>query len=229
MKRLLTLILIPVIAAVLVLLVELYSSSKKNIEKSVDLPWKVEISPTNTTRVFGVDIGKTTLKEMMLSLHKIAEVSLFENSNEEYTIEAYFGKMRLGIFDAKIIAELDVSELKMKRILTQLDKSKKKATPSGRWEYELDEGLLQEVNDMRIWRLVYLPIAEYDDEIISKQFGKPQNKKRIDDQSTHWFYPEKGVIIIDNNQENDVFHYVSPDDFSRLKKMLTQELGQPKS
>lgn len=218
MKRLLLLTVILLLLG-LMLAGWLYSGDE-NRDRQSTLPWKVELSESGATHVFDMDIGRLTLKEMMLSLHKLAEVSVFENREGKLSIEAYFGKTRLGIFDATLIADLDAEQADLKSFISLLNVSDRKGMPSGNWKYELAEDSVQQANNMRVWRLVYMPSANYEAVTIEKQFGKPESKEDLGDGLTYWYYPLKGIVILEDKNGREVFYYVATDEFSRLKAEL---------
>ena len=221
MKRLL---LLTVILLFLGLLLAgwMYSNSGKDITKN-DLPWKIELSETGATKVLGLDIGRLTLEEMMLSLHKIAELSVFESREGELSLEAFFGKTRLGIFDATLVAELDADQLELKQFINLASPNKRKGTPSGNWKYEITEESVKKANDMRVWRLVYMPSVNYDATTIQKYFGEPDSKEQLEEGLTYWFYPKKGVVVLEDDNGREVFYYVAADEFSRLEAVLPKE------
>jgi len=221
MKRLLLLTVILLLLG-LMLAGWLYSKGEQS-NGEVTLPWKIKLSESGATRVFGMDIGRLTLKEMMLSLHKLAEASVFENREGVLSLEAYFGKTRLGIFDATLIADIDASQVELKNFISLLKVSDREGTPSGNWKYKLAEESVQQANDMRVWRLVYIPSANYDVVTIEKQFGKPDNKEPLGDGLTYWYYPKKGVVVLEDQNGGEVFYYVAPDEFSRLQAALPKE------
>ncbi len=221
MKRLLFLTIVLLFFGLFLFAWLFYADDKQKLSK--DLPWKIEISETGATKVFGLDIGRLTLEEMMLSLHKIADVSIFEARDGALSLEAFFGKTRLGIFDATLIADIDADQVKLREFLTQINPSDKKSTPSGHWKYDLAESSLKQANKMRIWRLVYIPSANYEAVTIRKQFGEPESTETLPDDLVYWFYPKKGVAILQDPNGREIFYYVAADEFDRLKAALPRK------
>lgn len=226
MKRLLLLTVILLFLG-LILAGWLYSKDE-NLNNAKTLPWETTLSSSGATHVFGMDIGRLTLKEMMLSLHKLAELSVFEKKNGELNLEAYFGKTRLGMFDASLIADIDAAPSELKNFISLRGIEGRKGMPSGSWKYELTEESIQQANDMRIWRLVYMPTANYDVETIVKQFGEPESKESLSEGLVYWYYPEKGVAVLEDKDGREIFYYVAPDEFSRLEMALPKESSEIK-
>ena len=159
----------------------------------------------------------------MLSLHKIAEVNVFEDKQGKLSIEAFFSRSKIGMFDATVIADLDAKQLELKSFVSMLKSSDRKGTPSGNWKYELSEDSLQKANDMRVWRLVYMPSANYDEATIQKQFGTPENKEDLGSGLIYWYYPEKSLVILEDKEGREIFYYVASNEYERLLAALPKE------
>ena len=217
MKRLLVILFVALVIGVT--LAQWLSSTDEN----VNLPWDIKITPSGATQVFNLDIGQITLKQMMQALHKIAEVNIFEDRQGQHILEAYFAKTKLGYFDAILIAELDAKPQKLSDFVEKLTVGQRAATPSGRWKYVLSESMMQEANAMRVWRLIYIPIAQYETVTLQKQFGEPDSKERLNDELNYWYYPKKGLAILHDTSGREIFYYVAKDEFSRLKMSLPKQ------
>ncbi len=71
-----------------------------------DLPWQVTTSPEGNPQVFHLEVGKATLKDVIERFHSFPDMAVFSHESGKRTLEAYFGTQRIGLFEAKIIAEL---------------------------------------------------------------------------------------------------------------------------
>ena len=187
------------------------------------LPWDIKPLDSGATQVFDLDIGRLTLKEMMQKLHKIAEVNVFEDKHGDRLLEAYFSKMKLGVLEAVLIAELDIEAKKLAYFIRKSNVNDRAATPSGRWKYVLTETLRQQVNQLRVWRLIYIPVAEYNEVTLNKQFGTPNSKEVLSENLSYWYYPAKGLVILYDTSGSEIFYYVAQDEFERLKTALPKQ------
>ena len=61
-----------------------------------NLPWQVATTAQGHTHVFNVDVGKTTLRELIERLHSFPETAVFMDADKHLLLEAYFGKQSLG-------------------------------------------------------------------------------------------------------------------------------------
>ncbi len=124
---------------VAIALVMLFSANngQKRTMKVDELPWQVETLSDHASRVFGITLGETTLFQAIDKWGTHPDVGLFESEDGKMRLEAYFGKMRLGVFDAYLIARLDASDEQMSRFYEV--KINRKPMPSGDYKYELPE------------------------------------------------------------------------------------------
>jgi len=182
-----------------------------------NLPWNVVTSADGSSHVLGVDIGNTTFKQLMFKLQLLAEPALFEAADGTLTLEAYFGKKKFGMLEARLIAEMDADETLLKTLLKE--QMGKDSTPSNHWKYTLSVKNTRLANDLRVWRLVYLPVADYDLKQM-KFFGGPQEILKINNTAEYWLYPSKGMALLYDSDGKEIFYYVAPRDYERLRKSL---------
>ncbi len=190
-------------------------SSKTAAE--TNLPWKVSTTANGATHVLGVDIGETTFKQLMFKLRLLAEPALFETPEGNLFLEASFGKKKFGVLEARLIAEMEADQTVFKAM--KEDNAGRDSTPSNHWKYSLSVKSTKIANDLRVWRLVYLPVADF--ELKQMQFfGEPQEKVQVTDNAQYWLYPDKGMALLWDKEGKEIFYYAAPKDFTRLKKSL---------
>jgi len=190
-----------------------------------NLPWKTSITESGATRVFGINVGDITLKELSIKLKKIADTALFETPQGDLSIEAYFGKTTIGLLEGRIIADLDAGDEFLK---TERKRAKdRNPTPNNNWKYQLSTEGATEIVDMNIWRLVYMPIGQYEEKQI-KFFGEPEEIIKVTETAQYRLFPEKGIVLLWDTEGGEIFYYVAPRDFERLKQQLPMEVIHPK-
>jgi len=181
------------------------------------LPWQVSTTESGATHILGVDIGETTFKELMFKLRLLAEPALFETPEGNLFLEASFGKKKFGVLEARLIAEMEADQSVFKAMKDK--NTGRDSTPSNHWRYSLSIESTKVANDLRVWRLVYLPIADYDLKQMNF-FGEPQEKIQINENAQYWLYPKKGMVLLWDKEGSEIFYYAAPKDFSRLKESL---------
>ena len=181
------------------------------------LPWNITANSDSATHVLGVDIGTTTFKELMFALQLLAEPALFQSKEGKLTLEAYFGKKKFGLLEARLVAEIDADESILKTMLKE--QVGRDSTPSNHWKYELSVKNTHIANDLRVWRLIYMPVADYETKQI-KFFGKPEETIKINDTAQYLLFPSKGLVVLWDTAGKEMFYYVAKKDFERLKQSL---------
>ena len=199
------------------------SACGKNTQESLNknTPWKATVTADAFTRVLDLDIGKATFKEIMFKLKLLAEPALFETKDGKLSLEAYFGKKRFGALDARLIVEMDADQTLLKQMLD--DKvGDREATPSNLWKYKISVKSTKIANDLRVWRLIYLPVSDYGIKQMSF-FGEPEEKLKVSDTAEYWLYPTRGMALLYDTAGKEIFYYVAPKEFQRLKDSLPKK------
>ena len=206
---------------VLALLYQKTVKQNESVEKITDLPWMVTINPDRSSTIFNQTLGKSTLADFQNYVKREPDVSLFRDQDTSFSVEALFEKVNLGGLISTVILELDVSETE----LADLEKLilKKTVMPSGAYKLKLSRETINTLADKKITSLTYTPVSvRLDAEMIKLRFGDPDEIITVDKKISHFLYPEIGLDIILNlnKRAKDVFQYVNPDDFDRLRKKL---------
>ncbi len=189
-----------------------------------NLPWQITLSPEGNVEVFHLAIGEVTLREMIEHLHHFPEIALFTGDHQAPRLEAYFGKRRLGIFEARLIAEIEADEATLQEYVDT--STGREAQASGAWKYTLSEAAVKQINTQKVRYLVYMPVADYKADIVGKQFGEPSEKLTIDEMAEYWFYPEKGLVILLSKEGKDILYYSSTGSFAALRERLIAEMAE---
>jgi hypothetical protein len=156
----------------------------------------------------------------MFKLHLLAEPGLFEAPDGKLTLEAYFGKKKFGILEARLVAEMDADEKTLKKMLDE--QTSKDSTPSNHWKYKLTVENTKIANDIRVWRLIYLPISNYEPKQMNF-FGKPEEVIKINDTAEYRLYPSRGMALLYDTDGKEIFYYAAQKDFERLKDSLPRQ------
>jgi hypothetical protein len=178
----------------------------------LDLPWQIERLADGGSRVFGVELGVTPLQAFVESRREFPELGLFSSSAGELTLEAYFGRLRLGILDARIILTLDVPEARLAEYAAR--RVGEEPMPSGARRYTLTDADARAAFAAPIARITYVPYADYDAPTVRKRFGDPAEVVEVDETQRYWFYPEQGLILLLADEGRDALEYVAPRDFA---------------
>lgn len=191
-----------------------------------DLPWQITVTPEGRPQVFHLEIGKSTLREVIEHLHSFPEIAVFAHESGKRTLEAYFGSQRVGLFEAKIIAELQADDATLDKF--QTGAVKREGMASGQWKYPLSEADVKAADALPVRKLVYMPSVNYDADIVTARFGQPSERLPAQKEGvTFWFYPQKGLAILMNNDGGEILYYTDPQNYAALKQELLE--AKPKN
>lgn len=207
----------------LLMILMFQQTAKKQLtaEKLTDLPWMVTINDDGSSTVFSHTLGKSTLGDFYSHVKRHPQISLFRDQDTSLSLEAMFEKIDLSGIISNVIVELDMTEAELK----ELEKValKREVMPSGSYQLKLSHEVEKTLTNKVIKSLSYTPTSiRLDAEMIELRFGKPTEIVKIDEEVSHFLYPEMGLDIILNLRKRgkEVFQYLNPADFDRLKEKL---------
>jgi hypothetical protein len=197
------------------------SGCDQSVQHPDDLPWQITASPEGNPQVFHLEVGKSTLKDVIEHFHSFPEMAVFAHESGKRTLEAYFGTLRVGLFEAKIIAELQADDATLTKF--QNDATKREGMASGQWKFTLSEADVKVADSLLLKKLVYMPAVNYDPDIVTARFGLPaerlpSSRKEVE----FWLYPQKGLAILLNSDGSDILYYTDPKDYPALKQDLLE-------
>ncbi len=192
-----------------------------DVDRGQFLPWQIEHTADGATRVFGITLGETTLAEAERHLRGAAEVTLFAIPDGRYRVEAYFDKVVLGGFSAKMVMVMQVPQ---DEVAAMYARGVRISTMgSGTNKVTLAYGDVRRVYATPIASLAYLTRATLDDELLLKRFGEPAARvTELENETVHWLYPDLGLDIARDRKGKAVLQYVQRKDFEALVKPLRE-------
>lgn len=182
------------------------------------LPWRVSHPTPDSSRVFGLTLGVSSLENAEDFLRDTPEVSLFKTADGKMGVEAYFDEINLNGLKAKFALTLDVPQADLERLFAR--GARLNATPTGK-RVTLAADDLAQVRAYRIKAISYLPAVRIEEAVVEKRFGIPAEKIREKESgAVHWLYPDKGLDIALQEKQKPVLQYVTPADFVALRAPL---------
>lgn len=176
-------------------------------------PWDVSLDEAGYPRVFGLDIGRSTLADARELLGEEGKVNLFVNPDASHTVEVYFNNLYLSNLRADWILTLDLDPT---RLASLYDRGLRVSTTgSGSRKVELLPKDIEGLADAPIRILTYLPWKRLSARDIAGNFGSPAERRTEDGGIVHWLYPDKGMDIARDADGAVVIQYLSPEDFKR--------------
>lgn len=182
------------------------------------LPWKISHPTPETTRVFGITLGQTTLADAEKIFKEQAEVSLFKTTEGKMLIETFYDELNLNGLKAKFVFNIAVPSAEIDAMYSRGLRINN--TPSGK-RITLAADDLARVRQLPVTGITYLPSARLEETVFSKRFGMPSERiKEKDADVIHWLYPNHGLDITLGGKEKPLLQYVAIKDFELLRAPL---------
>lgn len=211
-------IILGVVALIIISISIILMVPDKSVSTPDTLPWNITHPTPDTTRVFGITLGKSTLDEVAHIYKEQAEleISLFKPTDAKMGVEAFFEEVNFNGLKAKIVMTIAVPAEELQGMFER--GLRMNSTPSGK-RITLTADDLARVRAVPIASLTYLPTTQVEESVITKRFGEPA--QRIREKKTnliHWLYPQHGLdVVLD---AKPFFQYLPLKDFELLRAPL---------
>ena len=97
------------------------------------MPWHITVHDVNHVEVFGIVLNQTSLEQAREHFGQLEALALYQNPSGADNLEAYFGRVEIGRFKARIIANLEAGQVDLEALTTQAIKRVKTEDGSDRW------------------------------------------------------------------------------------------------
>jgi len=182
------------------------------------LPWKISHPTPDTSRVFGITLGQSSLDEAEKIFKEQTEVSLFKTTEGKMLVEAFFDELNLNGLKAKFVFTVAVPQAELTGMFNR--GLRMNSTPSGKRITLTADDLLR-VRQSPVASITYLPTPKLEEAIFTKRFGVPAERVReTKSGAVHWLYPQHGLDVTLGGSEKPLLQYVSPKDFDLLRAPL---------
>lgn len=186
------------------------------------LPWRITHPSPESSRVFGITLGQTSLEEAEKKVFKEqTEISLFKTSEGKMLVEAFFDELNLNGLKAKFVFTVAIPQDELTGMFNR--GLRMNSTPSGKRITLTADDLLR-VRKAPVASITYMPTPKLEEAIFTKRFGIPAERVReTKSGAVHWLYPQHGLDITLGGEEKPLFQYVSPSDFELLRAPLLSQ------
>jgi hypothetical protein len=174
-----------------------------------DLPWQIQVLPDGTSKVLGIHLGHDTLAAVVAREGDPDGLALFASAQGRRSLEAYFGTIRLGPLEGKLIVTLAAPETD----LAALEKRAINSEPTGEGGHKffLSDADKRAQAGRTVLGLTYIPSwSKMGADFLRVRFGPPTQVERVSATAERWLYPRKGLSLIVDTQGQEVFEYSAP-------------------
>lgn len=185
-----------------------------------DWPWQAVAGPDGTTlTVFGLTLGRSTLREAVAKLGRRYDLAVFADPGNMLSLEAYFRDVSVGDLTARMVLTARLPPEQLEALRLHAGAGQPNAEGGRRYslnhEADIETGMAAVIT-----AIAWLPVVRFDPDLIRKRFGEPAERLQRSD-GTHWLYPALGLDLLLNEQGGVLLQYVPPAEFEqRLRAPL---------
>ncbi|HEY0635276.1 MAG TPA: hypothetical protein VGE00_07840 [Gammaproteobacteria bacterium] len=186
-----------------------------------DYPWNVTVDSEGFSTVFGISVGRSTVRQAAELIRDPAELSMFVASDGKQAVEVYFDRVAIGEIYAKVVLGVALDAATLQGMYERGVRISNLG--GGVRKVELHPDDRARVSDAMIASLTYIPSVNLNAEVIRKRFGEPARLlKERDSGLVHWLYPAIGLDLAVNDEGKEVLLYVKPTEFGRVTAPLQE-------
>lgn len=212
------------VTALLVAAFWLIPLGDKNLEdlENLELPWNVDARPDGTSNVLGLNLGSATLGDAAENFGRPEGIALFLHSDDSRSLESYFGKVRFGPFEARVITTLAADEWQLDGMAIRA--VGRDRTQSGDIKLVLAEEDQAAVMNQPLKAITYIPAyGGLEKDFFRERLGEPAAWRRENKEAVSWFYPHLGLNLLINSAGKEVFEFVPPREYKLPTDATTNE------
>lgn len=193
-----------------------------NETTGVDLPWMIDTFEDGSSAVLGFRLGHSTLQDVVDKYARPTSMGLFIQQNKPVAIEAYYKQLQGSSLKAKLIILLQVDDDEMRQI--QSRSMGRQGTDSDQLKLLLANADKKLMYGKIIESLTYIPAYKgLDRDYFSQRVGPAFATLQESETAVSWFYPEKGLSLLINDEGEEVFQYSRPDTFKLPENAILQK------
>ena len=187
------------------------------------LPWQIEVLPEGRSKVFGITLGQVTLGQARERLGPDVELAIISATADDHSMEMYYERYTAGVLTGKLVLTAELAAEKLAKMIERSARTDYLKTGARKLRLHPDD--LPLAWQSPVQSLTFIPTINLDRQTAIKRFGEPAEIVSSDEQTTHLFYPDKGLDLIINEDGREVLQYVAPREFFRLRDPLPGEPG----
>lgn len=189
-------------------------------DEEQERPWDVVVTESGALTILGVTLGETPLSTLESRRMTRMQMAVFENAAGDLATEAFFREFYFGGLHGRLHVTLDVPRPEMERMRASALAAEGEDAVAGARNYHITSKHLDRVRQAPITAMSFIPYAEFDEALIVRFFGEPEDRFQGVAQQTHYHYPERGIEVIHDPEGKEVIQYVPPREFHRLREPL---------
>ncbi len=172
------------------------------------MPWQSYVNDRGNTTVFNLEMNTSDLTDAMRLFGSEVEASLFESEGRDSELEVFFSSTKVGGISAKVVLNLILDQKHIDILRRNIEESV--VLPSGVEKTNFNIAGESAMFDLKIKSLTFIPAADLPNDVIEDLFGKADRIDLKEPGVSYWYYPQKGLRIIVDDEHKDVLEFYNP-------------------
>jgi hypothetical protein len=185
------------------------------------MPWMITVQDDGLSEVFGITLGRTSLRQLLALSPNDNEVAIIADQQERANLEVYLPSFSVGPLTGKLVGSIDVAPAQLLQMMETADRATFLA--SGSRQFMLNATDLQTAMNLPVRTLDFIPSVNLEEATLINLFGEPGRNVSYDNGTRLLMYPDKGLIISAHPKAKEVFHYIAPVNFSLLESAISTD------
>ncbi|KUJ71229.1 hypothetical protein [Thiomicrospira sp. WB1] len=170
------------------------------------LPWNASYNAQGQLEALGLTVGQDTPQQAIDLYGHDFEVKLFSKKDEDNkTAEVFFPSIHISSIHGAIALRLKVPQEQLNHFYSEGVQTT--VTKLGNREVTPHNEAIEILKQSPIQSVTLVPRKSLTERAIKMRFGEPERTEVQSDGVPHWFYPDKGLEIILNNEGPDALQY----------------------
>jgi hypothetical protein len=181
-------------------------------------PWTVVTTADGGSRVFGIELGRSTLAEARRQFGNDVAIALIVSPDGSRTLEAHSERIEAGFITGALTLRAELAGVLLQDMQHRAVRSAPLASGARRLSLAPED--LAVALAAPVAAIAFVPSLQLDAAMVGERFGPAAETLPGHDGTTHLLYPAIGLDVAINTQARELFQYVRPDAFARLRAPL---------
>ncbi len=170
------------------------------------LPWNSHYNQANQLEALGLVLNQSTPNDAKKLFGNDVEVKIFSKKDESgKAAEVYFPSMNIATIRGAVALSLDVSKEELDAYYSQGVQTT--VTQTGNRQVTPNSENIEKLMAKPIKLVTLIPRKNLTKRAIEMRFGQPQRVEKQSDGLEHWFYPDKGLEVLYDEEGPDALQY----------------------
>lgn len=218
-----------ILAGAAILLTPSTETENKEVENlpPVAMPWEIIVHDDGSSEIFKVHLGSSTFQDLHKEWGMPDSIGLFAKGPKPQSVEVWYSNAKTSPMKAGVVLTLNVTEQEMQAMMIRSQGLK--GSKTGDQRFILADTDQSQLLERTVETLTYIPSYRgLEADYFEERLGVPSATLQESGSAISWFYPERGLTLMIDDEGKDVFQYQKPSTFKLPAGAIPVEKGTEK-